>query len=345
MNDHVHNNNDNGKEENNHKMIKYPNEYNSQFQKLINEYILNIKNNNKSDDDINYYEQKIDMYENEKNIFLLKLDLIKYNYINKLNLKIEEIKDIIMKINEKKNYLSKYNNLLKEFLNLYNTNLDDFKGKNNEIINEINNHYKIVQDLNIEKYKKISEFSTINSLFEYISSQYTQSDLINIREKRSNALYTEIKFDINYLNKFIENIQTKINNNDYYYMNNMSSKRINNSEEQLEEIISDEELYMDKNLLELTNASFYIKNINDNKILIQLNINLNQNEYRSNKHFNMEFKNICGYILICHKEDNIFELSNKKEKDGILTLYKIVPWDKIINNNHIRYKIILFYNN
>ena len=314
---------------NNHQLIKYPDEYNSQFQKLVNEYISNMKNNNRSDDDINYYEQKINMYENEKNIFLLKLDLIKFNYINKLNSKIEEIKDIIMKLNEKKNYISKYNNLLKEYLNLYNTNSEEFKEKNNEIINEINTHYKYIQDLNIEKYKKISEFSTINSLFEYISSQYIYSDLVNIKEKRSNALYTEIKFDINYLNKFIGNIQTK---------------KYNNSEEKLEEIISDEELYMDKNLLELTNASFYIKNINDDKILIQLNINLNQSENWSNN-INMDYKSICGYILICQKEDNIFELSNKKEKDGILTLYKIVPWDKIINNNDFRYKIILFYNN
>ena len=314
---------------NNHQLIKYPDEYNSQFQKLVNEYISNMKNNNRSDDDINYYEQKINMYENEKNIFLLKLDLIKFNYINKLNSKIEEIKDIIMKLNEKKNYISKYNNLLKEYLNLYNTNSEEFKDKNNEIINEINTHYKYIQDLNIEKYKKISEFSTINSLFEYISSQYIYSDLVNIKEKRSNALYTEIKFDINYLNKFIGNIQTK---------------KYNNSEEKLEEIISDEELYMDKNLLELTNASFYIKNINDDKILIQLNINLNQSENWSNN-INMDYKSICGYILICQKEDNIFELSNKKEKDGILTLYKIVPWDKIINNNDFRYKIILFYNN
>ena len=314
---------------NNHQLVKYPDEYNSQFQKLINEYISNMKNNNRSDDDINYYEQKINMYENEKNIFLLKLDLIKFNYINKINSKIEEIKDIIMKINEKKNYLNKYNTLLKEYLNLYNTNTDEFKNKNNEIINEINTHYKYIQDLNIEKFKKISEFSTINSLFEYISSQYIHSDLVNIKEKRSNALYTEIKFDINYLNKFIANIKTK---------------KYNNSEEKLEEIISDEELYMDKNLLELTNASFYIKNINDDKILIQLNINLNQSENWT-KNINIDYKSICGYILICQKEDNIFELSNKKEKDGILTLYKIVPWDKIINNNDIRYKIILFYNN
>lgn len=283
---------------NNHQLIKYPDEYNSQFQKLVNEYISNMKNNNRSDDDINYYEQKINMYENEKNIFLLKLDLIKFNYINKLNSKIEEIKDIIMKLNEKKNYISKYNNLLKEYLNLYNTNSEEFKDKNNEIINEINTHYKYIQDLNIEKYKKISEFSTINSLFEYVSSQYIYSDLVNIKEKRSNALYTEIKFDINYLNKFIGNIQTK---------------KYNNSEEKLEEIISDEELYMDKNLLELTNASFYIKNINDDKILIQLNINLNQSENWSNN-INMDYKSICGYILICQKEDNIFELSNKKKR-------------------------------
>ena len=335
---HEYNNNGNDKEDKNHKMIKYPNEYNSQFQKLINEYMLNIKNNNKSNDDINYYEQKINMYENEKNIFLLKLDLIKYNYINKINSKVGEIKDIIIKINEKKSYLNKYNNLLKDYLNLYNKNLDEFKRKNNEIINEINIHYKYIQDLNIEKYKKISEISTTNSLFEYISSQYIQSDLINIKEKRSNALYTEIKFDINYLNKLIGNIQTKIYN-DYYNINNMNSKQINNSEEKLEEIIADEELYMDKNLLELTNASFYIKNINDDKILIQLNINLNQSESWSNNNFNIniDYKSICGYILICKKEDNIFELSNKKVKDGILTLYKIVPWDKII------FLFLLFY--
>ena len=327
-----------------HQMVKYPNEYNSQFQKLINEYILNMKNNNKSNDDISYYEQKINMYENEKNVFLLKLDLIKYNFINKLNSKIEEIKDIITKINEKKDYINKYSNLLKEYLNLYNKNSDEFKGKNDEIINGINTHYQYIQDLNIEKYKKTSEISTMNSLFEYISSQYIQSNLINIKEKRSNALYTEIKFDINYLNKFIGNIQTKIYN-DYYNTNNTNN---NNSENKLEDIISDDELlYMDKNLLKLTNSSFFIKNINDDKILIQLNINLNQSEYWSKNNFNvnMDYKSICGYIFICQKENNIFELSNKKEKDGILTLYKIVPWDKIINSNDIKYKIILFYNN
>ena len=328
----------------NHQIIKYPTEYNKEFQQLINEYIINIKNGQKSESDLSYYEQKINLYEKEKDIFLKNIDIIKNNYIIKINSKIEDIKNIINKITEKYNYINKYNTLLKDYLDIYTKNINEFNDENkkNEIQKDINTYNKYINDPLLEKEKNMSEIYTINTSFQYISSQYIENNLINIKEKRSNALYTEIKFDINCLRNFLRNILMKGKKSFYFEEKMMNSHLINNSEENIEGIMSDKELYIDENLLALTDASFYIKNINENALL-QLNINLNNNENLNDSNINSN--NILGYILLCQKEDNIFELNNKKVINGILTMYKLIPWNKINDNNIIKFKIILFNNN
>ena len=321
----------------NHQIIKYPTEYDKEFYQIINEYILNIKNGQKIENYISYYEQKINLYQKEKDIFLKNIELFKNNYINKINSKIEDIKNIMNKIIEKNNYINKYNILLKEYLDIYNKNINEFKNekKKIEITKEINTYDNHINDVILEKEKNKLEIYTVNTLFQYISSRYIENNLVNIKEKRSNALYTEIKFDINCLKNFLKNIFLKSKEK----MRN--SNEINNSEENIEGIISDKELYLDENLLSLTNASFYFKNINENALL-QLNINLNKNENSYDN--NINYNNILAYILLCQKEENIFELSNKKVINGILTMYKLIPWNKISDNDIIKFKIVLVNN-
>ena len=318
-------------------MIKYPNENNKNLQKAINEYMLNHKNKIINNNDILYNEQKIILYEKEKKIFMEQLDIIKNNYINKINTKIQDIKNIIDKFKEKQKDINKYDSLLKKYFERY------MKGnKENEkenILNEININNKYNNDQNFESEKSLIEFSTIDTLFQCISSQYIFSNINNIKEKRTDALYTEIKFDKFDLNKFLKNIQI----NNYLYENkysNLNDKE--NKEENIGEIISEKELYIDENLLALTEASFYIKNINDD-VLLQLNINLFKNE--DNFDNNIDVKKIVGYFLICQEENNTFELTYKKIINGILTMYKVIPYNYISTYDNIKYKIILYNNN
>ena len=320
-----------------HQMIKYPNENNKNLQKAINEYMLNHKNKIINNNDILYNEQKIILYEKEKKIFMEQLDIIKNNYINKINTKIQDIKNIIDKFKEKQKDINKYDSLLKKYFERY------MKGnKENEkenILNEININNKYNNDQNFESEKSLIEVSTINTLFQCISSQYIFSNINNIKEKRTDALYTEIKFDKFDLNKFLKNIQI----NNYLYENkysNLNDKE--NKEENIDEIISEKELYIDENLLALTEASFYIKNINDD-VLLQLNINLFKNE--DNFDNNIDVKKIVGYFLICQEENNTFELTYKKIINGILTMYKVIPYNYISTYDNIKYKIILYNNN
>ena len=316
-----------------HQTIKYPNECNQEFQKLINEYILNNKNKIINNKDLYYYEQAINLYEKEKNIFLEHLEIIKNNYINKINLKIQDIKNIIDKLKQKEKYLNINDSLLKKYFDSYK------EDKKENILNEISGNNNNINDPNLENEKKIIEFSTINSLFQCISSQYITSNLINIKEKRSNALYTEIKFDKCDLNKFLNNIQR----NNYSFDNKYTNiNNINNNVENIEDIISEKELYFDENLLSLTEASVYIKNINDNA-LIQLNINLYKNEDEYENKIDCNY--ICGFFLICQEKNNTFTLSQKKVTNGILTLYKVIPWNFLSIYDNIKYKIILYNNN
>jgi len=320
-----------------HQIIKYPNEKNQNLQKAINEYMLNYKNKIINNNDILYNEQKIILYEKEKKIFLEQLDIVKNNYINKINTKVQDIKNIIDKFKKKQENINKYDSLLKNYFERY------MKGnKENEkenILNDININNKYNNDQNFENEKSLIEVSTINTLFQCISSQYIENNINNIKEKRTNALYTEIKFDKFNLNKFIKNIQI----NNYLYENkysNLNDKE--NKEENIGEIISEKELYIDENLLALTDASFYIKNINDD-VLLQLNINLFKNE--DNYDNNLDIKKIVGYFLICQEENNTFELTYKKIINGILTMYKVIPYNYISTYDNIKYKIILYNNN
>ena len=316
-----------------HQTINYPNECNQEFQKLINEYILNNKNKIINNKDLYYYEQAINLYEKEKNIFLEQLEIIKNNYINKINLKIQDIKNIIDKLKQKEKYLNINDSLLKKYFDSYK------EDKKENILNEINGNNNNINDPNLENEKKIIEFSTINSLFQCISSQYITSNLINIKEKRSNALYTEIKFDKCDLNKFLNNMQR----NNYSFDNKYTNiNNINNNVENIEDIISEKELYFDENLLSLTEASVYIKNINDNA-LIQLNINLYKNEDEYGNKIDCNY--ICGFFLICQEKNNTFTLSQKKVTNGILTLYKVIPWNFLSIYDNVKYKIILYNNN
>ena len=316
---------------NDHQMIKYPNEYNQEFHKLINEYILNNKNKIINNNDLYFYEQTLNLYEKEKTIFLEQLEIIKNNYINKINSKIQDIKNLIDKFKQKENILNTNDLLLKKYFDSY------INDKKENIVNEISDNNKNINELSLDNEKNIIEFSNINSLFQCISSQFITSDLINIKEKRSNALYTEIKFDKNDLNKFLNNIQINSSSSDNKYskLNN-----INNNVENIEDIISEKELYIDENLLALTEASIYIKNFKDDA-LIQLNINL----FKAEEDYENKIDNICGFFLICQNENNTFTLSHKKMTNGILTMYKVIPWNFLSKNDNIKYKIILYNNN
>ena len=238
---------------------------------------------------------------------------------------------MIDKFKQKENILNTNDSILKKYFDSY------INDKKENIVNEISDNNKNINELSLDNEKNIIEFSNINSLFQCISSQFITSDLINIKEKRSNALYTEIKFDKNDLNKFLNNIQINGSSSDNKYskLNN-----INNNVENIEDIISEKELYIDENLLALTEASIYIKNFKDDA-LIQLNINL----FKAEEDYENKIDNICGFFLICQNENNTFTLSHKKMTNGILTMYKVIPWNFLSKNDNIKYKIILYNNN
>ena len=125
---------------NDHQMIKYPNEYNQEFHKLINEYILNNKNKIINNNDLYFYEQTLNLYEKEKTIFLEQLEIIKNNYINKINSKIQDIKNLLDKFKQKENILNTNDSLLKKYFDSY------INDKKENIVNEISDNYKNINE-------------------------------------------------------------------------------------------------------------------------------------------------------------------------------------------------------
>ena len=309
--------------------------------KIIKKLLL-IKNFNKEkgnllQNNLDNCEQNIKSYNSEKNLIIKEFNKIMNNYINDIELKIEEIKTIVEDIKKKQETIKNNNSLINQYLELYykvnninkNIKLNDYEEfiKNNYSINNMDNL--------LEKQK-------INNKKNYLILNYFSSQLIdNISLNNNNNILfvSKLNFNIDNFNNFI---------NDTYAQ--LQIPITNNIVNKIDDDYS--------NLIELENFLFnnysYEKNIDYNffsikkwkdKALFQVNIFLDKNidDLKENEDL-CDIINVNCYLFVFNsKMNNYYELKQKKLSKGRLCLYEFIALkelDSLISKD-LFFRIIL----
>ena len=221
----------------------------------INNYNSNQKKlkKDKDNDNVNIYEESIDVKEKELNKYRTEIDDIIANYKNKQNIK----KNNLMN----KYGLSKENNI--NYINKQNLSKENTININNNEKNEINNN--ILNELNIED---DSPFKIdLNKRYEGENDQNIELINSNIKDKNKKTLFKRINQSTDKKNKIDGNQEIIKNLTKYFLINKTNNKkRFKNQKNQLENEI----VY--NNMSQETFENKY--NINNNSLITENRYNL-----------------------------------------------------------------------
>ena len=301
-----------------HKIIHYTNVNYLELKQL-----LLIKNSIKEknyllQDYIDNCEQNIKSYNSEKDLIIKEFNKIINNYINDIELKIEEIKNIVEEIKKKQDTFNYNNNLINQYLELYyKSNSENKNIKMNEYEEFIKNNYSINNMDNLLEKQKINNKKNY-LILNYFSSQLI--DNISLNNNNNILFASKLNFNLDNFNNFINDSYSQLQ---IPITNNIVSK------------IDDDY----SNLIELENFLFnnysYDKNIDYNffsikkwkdKALFQVNIFLDKNidDLKENEDIYDIIKINCYLFVFNNKMNNNYELKQKKLSKGRLCLYEFI---------------------
>ena len=323
----------------NHNIIHYSNINYLEFKQLllIKNYIK--EKNNLLQDYVENCEQNIKSYNSEKVLIIKEFNKIINNYINDIELKIEEIKIIIEEVKKKQDKIKNNNNLINQYLELYYKLNNENQNKNIKL----NDYEEFIKNNNsINNMDNLFEKQKINNKKNYLILNYFSSQLIDnisLRNNNNILFVSKLNFNIDNINNFI---------NDTY--SQLQIPITNNIVNKIDDDYS--------NLIELENFLFnnysYDKNIDYNffsikkwkdKALFQVNIFLDKNidDLKENEDIN-DIININCYLFVFNsKMNNYYELKQKKLSKGRLCLYEFITLkelDSLISKD-LFFRIIL----
>ena len=321
----------------NHNIIHYSNINYIEFKKLLLIKNFNKEKGNLLQNNLDNCEQNIKSYNSEKNLIIKEFNKIMNNYINDIELKIEEIKTIVEDIKKKQETIKNNNSLINQYLELY------YKLNNEKKNIKLNDYEEFIKNnYSINNMDNLLEKQKINNKKNYLILNYFSSQLIdNISLNNNNNILfvSKLNFNIDNFNNFI---------NDTY--SQLQIPITNNIVNKIDDDYS--------NLIELENFLFnnysYEKNIDYNffsikkwkdKALFQVNIFLDKNidDLKENEDL-CDIINVNCYLFVFNsKMNNYYELKQKKLSKGRLCLYEFIALkelDSLISKD-LFFRIIL----
>ena len=321
----------------NHNLIKYSNIDYNKFKNLLSQKNENDNKNTTLQNHLNDFAQKMKSYKLEKDIIISEINKIISKYINTIELKIQEINEMMSKIKSEQDKIVENNNKLNEQLSLfYKLNLNENDINTKELLNS--NMNKITKIGDLDYYS--TEIQKMNNNKDYLKFNYFTSQAmqdIPFTNNGSTILFSKLYFNEENFNDFIYNL--KYNNKNKNNANsNISENPYGVDLDELKEFIFKDESIINSDIFAIRNWK--------NKALIQINIDLNMNS--ENEGNDIFYNNINCFLLISNKDlNNYCELNQKFFSKGNLCLYVIIPWEQfnIFSYEHLCFKVIMFNHN